>query len=239
MEEIMRTLGSVILCALIAVTSIANAALIDRGNGLIYDTDLNVTWLQDANLAATNRFGVNRIALIGTMNWEDAGIWISAMNSANYLGFSDWRLPKSLQPDGGCVSQDRGSSFGFGCVGSEMGHLFYNELGGVSGSSIGAQHNANFDLFTNLNNGHYWTGTQFAADPNYTWYFNFGGGNQQREQVIVPSYYAMAVRSGDVAPIPEPSMRELYLVGVLMILAVVSNRRYSIVSVTRSRRSTS
>lgn len=37
-------------CALtLAASSSANAALVDRGGGLIYDTILNVTWLQDAN----------------------------------------------------------------------------------------------------------------------------------------------------------------------------------------------
>lgn len=29
--------------------SSAHASLIDRGSGLIYDTDLDVTWLQNAN----------------------------------------------------------------------------------------------------------------------------------------------------------------------------------------------
>ncbi|CAA9891115.1 conserved hypothetical protein [Candidatus Methylobacter favarea] len=27
----------------------ANSALIDRGNGMIYDSDQDLTWLQDAN----------------------------------------------------------------------------------------------------------------------------------------------------------------------------------------------
>ena len=31
--------------------STASATLIDRGGGLIYDTDLDITWLQDANYA--------------------------------------------------------------------------------------------------------------------------------------------------------------------------------------------
>ena len=30
------------------VVETANSALIDRGGGLIYDTDLDITWLQDA-----------------------------------------------------------------------------------------------------------------------------------------------------------------------------------------------
>jgi hypothetical protein len=38
------------------VPSVGLAALIDRGGGLIYDTDLNITWLQDARYAAADLF---------------------------------------------------------------------------------------------------------------------------------------------------------------------------------------
>jgi hypothetical protein len=38
------------------ITEISNAALIDRGGGLIYDTDLSITWLQDANFAKTSGY---------------------------------------------------------------------------------------------------------------------------------------------------------------------------------------
>ena len=34
----------------------ANAALYDRGNGLIYDDVLDITWLQDANYAKTSGY---------------------------------------------------------------------------------------------------------------------------------------------------------------------------------------
>ena len=41
------------LVGLSVLTLSANAALYDRGNGLIYDDILDITWLQDANYAAT------------------------------------------------------------------------------------------------------------------------------------------------------------------------------------------
>ena len=54
--------------------------------------------------------------------------WIKAMNTANYLGFTDWRLPTTAQPDATCSLQNflgfPGQSGGTGCTGSEMGHLF-------------------------------------------------------------------------------------------------------------------
>ena len=39
----------VLLC--LSVSLSVNAALYDRGNGLIYDDVLDITWLQDANYA--------------------------------------------------------------------------------------------------------------------------------------------------------------------------------------------
>ena len=38
------------------LTGISNSSLIDRGGGLIYDTVLDVTWLQDANYAFTSEY---------------------------------------------------------------------------------------------------------------------------------------------------------------------------------------
>ena len=39
---------------LFVIATPACSELIDRGGGLIYDTELNITWLQDANYAFTS-----------------------------------------------------------------------------------------------------------------------------------------------------------------------------------------
>ena len=64
---------TVMVCGL-AVTS--PAMLHDRGNGLIYDDVLNITWLQDAYLA-------NR-----GFTWNNALSWA---NNLEYAGYNDWR----------------------------------------------------------------------------------------------------------------------------------------------------
>ena len=84
------------LLAGLAFSGAAQATLIDRGGGLIYDDVLNLTWLQNANLAATNTFGVSGIQSNGTMTWDTANQWITAMNAADYLGYNDWRLPTMI-----------------------------------------------------------------------------------------------------------------------------------------------
>ena len=53
----------------------ANAALFDRGGGLIYDDVLNVTWLQDANYAQTSGYDAD-----GGMTWGNAVAWVSDLS---------------------------------------------------------------------------------------------------------------------------------------------------------------
>ena len=55
-SSLLRVLAGIAIYILEANT--ASAALTDRGGGLIYDDVLNVTWLQNANLSASESFGV-------------------------------------------------------------------------------------------------------------------------------------------------------------------------------------
>ena len=48
-------------------SGLAQAALHDRGGGLLYDDILGVTWLQDANYAKTSGYDAD-----GRMNWANA-----------------------------------------------------------------------------------------------------------------------------------------------------------------------
>jgi hypothetical protein len=129
--------AAVVVCA--STSDAGLAALIDRGGGFIYDDVLDVTWLQDANLAHIQRFGLPSkgpgdgthafgITGDGSMNFDTASHWLVAMNAASYLGYSDWRLPTTLEPDLSCSAQGTRSS-GFNCTGSEMGSLYYVSLG--------------------------------------------------------------------------------------------------------------
>jgi hypothetical protein len=104
---------------LFALKAPVQANLIDRGNGLIYDDDLNITLLQDANLSGA------------TMTWLAATAWA---DNLTFQGFDDWRLPVS---DTSCT--------GNGCTGSEMGHIFYNE--GITSDSIGLFQNVKPSIY--------------------------------------------------------------------------------------------
>jgi len=149
-------IGAIVLS--LGCVSIANAAFISRlGGQAMYDTDLDITWLTNANLAATNTFGVSGIGANGTMKWDTAHNWIAAMNAdggTGYLGINNWRMPTLKPNDGsgiptssnmiGSFSTNASTSLGYartttngtdggwrdpaGNPVSEMGHLYYVDL---------------------------------------------------------------------------------------------------------------
>jgi len=177
------------------------AALENRLNGAaVYDTDLNVTWLTNLNLPMTNSFGVAGITSTG-MTWQTAQNWIAAMNAANYLGFSTWRLPTTTQQDFTCTSQDPVNHIGsgFNCTGSELGHLFYSELGGQNSKMLSGTHNANYSLFQNVQDGTYWSDTTLATDTFSAWTFSFLNGSEAPAVKAGNLFFALAVLSGDVS----------------------------------------
>ena len=182
----------------------AQAALQDRdldGDTVVdafYDTDLNITWLRDAN--------VN-----GVMNWASAVAWADGFS---FGGLSDWRLPAS----------DTSCSFS-NCTGSEMGHLYYVELGNSFGSPP-----MNTGDFQNLpHNDSAWSGTDYSSDGprgGFAWVFDLmvGGGQQGLDLKDQPGY-AMAVRPGDVPAVPEPETYALMLVGLAAVALARRQRR--------------
>src|SRR5512142_3469980 len=73
----------------------AEAELIPSADGLtVYDTVMRVTWLSNANLPATEKFGVSGINPDGSMNFATALLWVGALNAMNggagYLGHNNW-----------------------------------------------------------------------------------------------------------------------------------------------------
>ncbi|MDH3210322.1 MAG: PEP-CTERM sorting domain-containing protein [Burkholderiaceae bacterium] len=182
-----------------------------NGPEAFYDTVLDITWLRDMNYAKTSGFDSD-----GRMHWTTAKAWATNLV---YGGFSDWRLPTALNADG---SGPCGGRFGsLGCTGSEMGHLWYVDLGNPAFGPM-----SNTGDFQNLQSLEYWTGTVYAPDPNIpAWLFDTRDGRQAAWDDHFTVKNAMAVRSGDVvAVIPEPQTYAMLLAG-LGVLAVMRRRR--------------
>ena len=128
-------------CLLLGFSGAANAALIDRGAGLIYDSDRDLTWLANTNLGAGSSQDDGFSTTDGLMTWSSAVAWAANLtyyDSVRDVTWDDWRLPTTVQPDAGCSQQEGGGAFaaGTGCTASELGHMFYDELGGTALASI-------------------------------------------------------------------------------------------------------
>ena len=176
-----------------SLTSTVQAALIARGTDMVYDDVNNITWASDANLfqtqAASNPNLVSEIIAAnggvihdtpnsydtvpnsgtytlttadfntsnGAMSWWGAQAWA---NNLSLGGYTDWALPTTVTVQ-----------YGYNQTGSQWGDLFYNQLGGVQNTSISATHNANYNLFSNVQSYLYWSSSEYAPSPGYAWGF--------------------------------------------------------------------
>lgn len=227
-----------------AFSATASSALIGRlpstPNGLdyqvIYDSDLDVTWLADANYSAKADFGLNpggndRYLDNGSMHWEtavgfwgnaSANTWVGRLNGDEHLGVSSWRLPQTTQPDPSCSDGAPEGDFGYDCTGGELGHLFYVGLGGVAGTSISENHNSNYALFHDIQDGPYWSGTEVSHQN--AWYFDFNNG-VQRWTAKENYRFIWVVTDGDpFAPVPIPSAIYLFSAGLLGLASMARDR---------------
>jgi hypothetical protein len=218
--------------AMVALTGAAQAALIDRGGGMIYDTTRNITWLADMNYAQTSGHTGTGVNANGTMTWDAATAWA---NNLVYGGFDDWRLPtlnpadttcsNNFNPGGGFPNQ----YYGTGCTGGELSGLFVTDLGNKANESVlnqvgdTAEQIANLALFSNVQSDIYWSGTEYAPGPDVAWGFFTVVGFQGDFGKDV-ALYAVAVRPGDVAAsVPEPQTLALALLA--LGATVVARRR--------------
>ncbi len=198
-----RIIGGITVFVLAAGS--ANAALMSRAGGqAYYDTDLDVTWLADANYAQTSGYDSD-----GKMTWSEAHTWIATLNTANHLGVNQWRLPVTVQPDASCLYQGSGQGSGPYCTASDMGHLFNVE--GIASFSPGS--------FIHVLGNYYWSETTYAPTPSWAWMFYFLGGTQDAGDKDV-SHYAWAVHSGDISVVPVPAALWLFGSGVAALGAI-------------------
>ena len=182
-----------------AEAALTNLGKDNRGFRLIYDSDLDITWYDYTR---------------SNDSWQNQVDWAAGL-SVNFgeTTFDDWRLPTTVNAPG---------SSGLNITSSEMGHLYYVELGNL------AMYDTNGDIqpgfaqpglantgdFQFLRYDNYWSGTEYSGNPAYpayAWYFdtNFG---QQAISNKSGGLLGIAVLDG-LAVVPEPLSTTLFLIG--------------------------
>lgn len=190
MKDLEKFIFAIFSIAILSVPVMVNAALFSRLGGLAYYDDVaDLTWLADANAARTSGYDAN-----GLMTLDDATTWVAGLSVA---GVDGWRLPSTLQNDNSCSYQYGPEAFGYNCTGSELGNLFYNVLGGSASFSITTNHNANYNLFSNVQSYYYWSATEFVPITRYEWNFSTTNGYQKINSKGY-SFYSWPVQTGDI-----------------------------------------
>lgn len=173
-----------------AQAALQNLGTDSQGNRLIYDTDFDITWYD-----FTNSFNT----------WNSQMSWAGGLSvtfGSNI--YTNWRLPTALNQDGSGPCSD------YNCTGSEMGHLYYIELGNTGFPTPGYGLSNTGD-FQNLLAYSYWSGTEYAPNTIAAWRFSTSNGIQ--EGTHKGTYYsAMAVMDG-LAVAPEPISSTLFIIG--------------------------
>ncbi|MET0067457.1 MAG: hypothetical protein ABW076_14010 [Candidatus Thiodiazotropha sp.] len=216
------TLGSLGLL----MSASAQAALFDRGGGLIYDNVLDVTWLQDASYLHTSN-GVD-----SAVTWTTATQWASSLNyydSVRATTLSDWRLPHMT------LSYDLGTDVHYNDAsvdpGNELAYMYYVNLGFPANPVIDpnqpettplpvSSNPDNLDLFQNINYLGTWTDQvePIEGRVNTAWYFHLHFGSTQLDTSGSDWGFAWAVMDGDVSTSPVPVPPALLLMGSGMAL---------------------
>jgi uncharacterized protein (TIGR03437 family) len=173
-------------CSSAGATVIPYTAGPAAGNA-VYDCNTKYTWAADANLPASNAFGISGSVSIsassnrtitapkinaGAMLLDTATQWIQAMNAGRYLGSSAWQLPATAN-----VLQD-----------------LFTDLGLESGDSR-LTSTAAVGPFQNLQPFYYWgcqrdqSGTSQSPCTGYApsdlqWSFNFDAGFQPTSSLV-------------------------------------------------------
>lgn len=221
---------SAVLAAGLFLTGAAQAALHDRGGGLLYDDVLDVTWLQDANYAKSSGYHPT-----GKMSWAEANKWVSTLvyhDPARNVDHTGWRLPKVEPSDGKSFNHtfklDGTTDEGYNITStrSEFSYMYYVNLrldgwwtkDGKHPATFGVMKSwtavwngqADIGLVKNLQTDGYYCGSPGQPFPSpAVWVFTTAEGNQRDGLRRPDAGFAWAVHDGDIAAgVKKPSAKQ-------------------------------
>lgn len=195
--------------------------------------------------------------------WGKQMSWAQSLNSAGTLSYtlnpgisviwnSDWRLPNTKN-GAPLYGFDGTNTSGTNITSSEMGHIYYTELGNKGIINTTGNYQPGYGLknsgpFMNLKSNWYWTGTEYGdpSDVSFfgahvynefgkgtgynAWSFSYDEGTQLLGYMggNDVAQYAMAVRSGMVfkaVPVPEPTTTMSLSFGLAGMVLLYLRRR--------------
>jgi len=203
-----------LICALLLWTGTpVRAELINLGNGMVYDTVQDLTWLQDTHYARTSGADAD-----GWMLKAEAVAWAGNLT---FGGFDDWRLP--------VLTADGPMGFGDPNHSSEITRLLvqlgwdWPDWGDVTIGEVGPF--LSFYDTPQPMSPVYWLGNDTTPA---IWHVNMAW--DWRDESSVNPSGVWAVRSGHPsASVPEPST--LLCVGIGCVVACRFRRRFCLARV--------
>lgn len=179
----------VLFVGILILSSLVHAELIQNGGSLIYDTVQNITWYDYSYKGPQG----------SDATWSQSNSWATGLTVGQVTG---WRLPRTTEGPY-AWGTDGSTTAGYNITTSELGHLYYADLGNKGWLDVNGNRQAGFGLantgpFTNLKPYLYWSGnTESSIAVADNWFFHttygvqdwIGAGN---------GGYALAVHSGDV-----------------------------------------
>ena len=247
MKKILKAIS--MLCAALAFLSmsgIVRASLITIGTATYSGSDYNLIWDDDNN--GKSVIWLDYTSLPKT--WNQQINWASTLNGSGILsyhinsaytvdwGVSDWRLPETVDgvdalgyqgPDNGMYDY----TSGYNLYNSEMGHLYYEELGNKGYvATDGSSPQPGWGLinkgdFQNLDEYWYWSSTEYAASQGANaWGFYMHNGRQNQGTKDF-ARAGLALREGRVStvPIPEPPIILLFFTAIVGLTAHRGKRK--------------
>lgn len=206
MKKTLTALASGLI--LMGMTGMAHASLATIGTATYEGTAYDLIWDDDCNGKSLVwlDYSTARNPLTAQATWaaglNTSGVLTYTLNPGYNLDFTNvtWRLPEVTNPNY--------EGFGYESTSSEMGHLFYTELGltsqffpGYTSAQLAAM--TVFDhLVGDGFEGGYWTSTPASwVDMSYN--FSFATG-QRGHNSNDYSHRALAVSEANVSAVPIP-----------------------------------